>query len=228
MASISISGQSRQRQVIILAVGGLLLAGLLLFQLPKTLKLIKGESPPTAAPSTPQPVPVTPPPAVTPGSPSVSVSPTPLPARSLALTRFKSKDPFVQQINPNAASAQSAGSSSTSSPPAASPPPSSPAPAPATPPAGASFSAVQPSKASTPSRDSAVIAVNGVAETVNVSGSFPKDNPVFKLVSLGEGTAKIGVSRGSLKGSETVTLTKGEPLTLLNTVDGKRYRLELK
>jgi hypothetical protein len=61
-----------------------------------------------------------------------------------------------------------------------------------------------------------------------VSDSFPKDNPVFRLVSLKGETAKVGISGGTLKGgSETVTLTKGEPLTLLNTVDGKRYKLEL-
>jgi hypothetical protein len=216
MASLSISGQSKQRQVVMLAVGGLLLGGLLLFQGPKTLKLVKGESPPTVAPSTQQPPPVVPPPVSTPGSPTAPASP-PSPVRP-ALGRFKTKDPFVQQVS--ASAAPSSASSSTSSPSA---PPAAP---PATP--SASFSAVQPASGKSATRDTAVIAVNGVDETVSVSTNFPKANPVFKLVSLGNGTAKVGVSRGSLKGSETVTLTKGEPLTLLNTVDGKRYRLELK
>jgi hypothetical protein len=216
MASLSISGQSKQRQVVMLAVGGLLLGGLLLFQGPKTLKLVKGESPPTVAPSTQQPPPVVPPPVSTPGSPTAPASP-PSPVRP-ALGRFKTKDPFVQQVS--ASAAPSSASSSTSSPSA---PPAAP---PATP--SASFSAVQPASGKSATRDTAVIAVNGVEETVSVSTNFPKANPVFKLVSLGNGTAKVGVSRGSLKGSETVTLTKGEPLTLLNTVDGKRYRLELK
>jgi hypothetical protein len=216
MASLSISGQSKQRQVVMLAVGGLLLGGLLLFQGPKTLKLVKGESPPTVAPSTQQPPPVVPPPVSTPGSPTAPASP-PSPVRP-ALGRFKTKDPFVQQVS--ASAAPSSASSSTSSPSA---PPAAP---PATP--SASFSAVQPASGKSATRDTAVIAVNGVEETMSVSTNFPKANPVFKLVSLGNGTAKVGVSRGSLKGSETVTLTKGEPLTLLNTVDGKRYRLELK
>ena len=74
----------------------------------------------------------------------------------------------------------------------------------------------------------ATIAVNGAEEIVSASETFPKANPVFKLVSIGNGTAKVGIATGTLKGgSQAVTLTKGEPLTLLNTVDGKRYKLEL-
>jgi hypothetical protein len=212
MASLSLSGQTRQRQVVILAVGGLILGGLLLFQLPRTLKMMRGsESAPAPATEQPAPTPVTP---GTPPSPPVSVAtPPPSPA---SLTRFKSKDPFVQQINPNAASGTSESSGSNS------PPPSGSASEPS------SFRALGSANRSSAGQDNATIAVNGAEEIVGVSKTFPKANPVFKLVSIGNGTAKVGIATGTLRGgSETVTLTKGEPLTLLNTVDGKRYKLEL-
>jgi hypothetical protein len=212
MASLSLSGQTKQRQVVILAVGGLILGGLLLFQLPRTLKMMRGsESAPAPATEQPAPTPVTP---GTPPSPPVSVTtPPPSPA---ALTRFKSKDPFVQQINPNAASGTSESSGSTS------PPPSGSSSEPS------SFRALGSANRSSAGQDNATIAVNGAEEIVGVSKTFPKASPVFKLVSIGNGTAKVGIATGTLRGgSETVTLTKGEPLTLLNTVDGKRYKLEL-
>jgi hypothetical protein len=216
MAAISLSGQTKQRQIVILAVGGLLLAGLLLFQVPRTLKMLKGNQavppPPTETTATPTPVSPVPTP----------VSPTPVQSSRLSqghvsLTRFTSKDPFVQQVNPAASGQGSASSSAATSG-------SETAPAPAR----GAFRAVGSSSGTAAGRNSATIAVNGAEENVSVSDTFPKGNPVFKLVSLGDGTAKVGVARGTLRGgTQTVTLSKGEPLTLLNTVDGKRYRLEL-
>jgi hypothetical protein len=219
MPAISLSGQSKQRQIVILAVGGLLLAGLLMFQVPRTMEMLRGEeSPPPPTDTTATPTPVSPSPA-TPG-----VTPTPgdsgatTPAHA-ALTRFTSKDPFVPQIETNGGST---GSGSSDSSPAPAPPAESEAGT-----APGAVAAVGSSGTATGS-NSATIAVNGAKETVSVSNTFPKGNPVFKLVSLGDDTAKVGVASGKLKGgAQAVTLSKGEPLTLLNTVDGKRYRLEL-
>jgi hypothetical protein len=217
MPALTLSGQTKQRQIIILAVGGLILGGLLLFQLPRTLKMIRGEeaAPATTSQPTPAPTPVAP------TSPIPPVAPTtPSPARLTALTRFKSKDPFVQQVNTTPSTAPSGSSESSPSPPPA-PAPSEASPKPA------AFKAVEPASGRSVT-ERATIAVNGAKERVAVSKTFPKASPVFKLVSLGEDTAKIGVAKGTLKGgSQTVTLSKGEPLTLLNTVDGKRYKLEL-
>lgn len=224
MPALSLSGQSRQRQIVLLAVGGVLLAGLLLFQVPRTLKMLKGDEPlPPPTQTTANPTPVTPvtPPGVTPVPVDGSES-TPQQAR---LTRFTSKDPFVQQIN---ATGGGSGSSSAESSPA--PTESAPAqPAESESPAEPGAFRAVGSSGSAAGGNAATIAVNGSEETVSVSGTFPDGNPVFKLVSLGDGTAKVGVASGTLKGgAQTVTLTKGEPLTLLNTVDGKRYKLELK
>jgi hypothetical protein len=214
MASISITGQTRQRQIVIVAVGGLILAGLLLFQLPRTLKMLRGaESSAPAATEQAPPPPVTP---GTPVSPAVPVTPPPPATRAVSLTRFRSKDPFVQQVNPSATptGTQSSGSTAPASPPPASTPDS--------------FRAIGSTNRSSAAKAGATIAVNGAKESVGVSKSFPKANPVFRLVSVGDGTAKVGIASGTLKGgSQAVTLTKGEPLTLLNTVDGKRYKLEL-
>lgn len=213
MPALSLSGQSKQRQIVILAVGGVLLAGLLLFQVPRTLKMLK-----PAEASQPTQTTVTP----TPPTPTPSPAPSPVPVDSAgspphhaSLTRFTGKDPFVQQVNPNAGT----GSSSASTPAA---------PAESETGTESVASPAVESSSAAAGANTATIAVNGIEETVSVSNTFPQGNPVFKLVSASDNTAKVGVASGKLKsGAQTVTLTKGEPLTLLNTVDGKRYRLEL-
>jgi hypothetical protein len=211
MAAISLSNQSRQRQIVMLAVGGVLLAGLLLFQVPRTMKMLKGDPPPPSS-STATPTAVTP---VAPTAPPVPVESSGSSPQHAALTRFTSKDPFVQQVGADGGTA-------------ASPAPTSAAPAePEAATEPGAFRAVGSSGTAAAGK-TATIAVNGAEESVNVSSTFPEGNPVFKLVSLGDDTAKVGVASGRLKGGgQTVTLTQGEPLTLLNTVDGKRYRLEL-
>jgi hypothetical protein len=223
MASITISGQSRQRQIVILAVGGVILAGLLVFQLPRTLEALRGaESSPPATTEQTTPAPVSPVAPATPVTPVAPASTTPPTLGQSALRRFKSKDPFVQQINANSSGGTGSSSSSSSSGESSAPASSESASQPGT------FRAVETSNGSSAAAGSATIAVNGAEETVGVSKAFPKGNPVFRLVSIGDGTARVGIASGTLKGgSKAVTLTKGEPLTLLNTVDGKRYKLEL-
>jgi hypothetical protein len=74
----------------------------------------------------------------------------------------------------------------------------------------------------------AKISINGVAETVKVGAEFPKADPLFRLVEIKDGVARIGIAGGSLEdGSETVALRKGKTLTLMNTADGTRYVLKL-
>jgi hypothetical protein len=51
---------------------------------------------------------------------------------------------------------------------------------------------------------------------------------VFKLVSLANSTAGIGIAAGAYaSGAQTVSLTVGQPLTLVDTADGVRYQLRL-
>jgi hypothetical protein len=75
---------------------------------------------------------------------------------------------------------------------------------------------------------SAKIQVNGVAEDVNIGDSFPKAQPLFRLVAIKDGVPRIGISGGTLQGStQTVPLVKNKTLTLMNTADGMRYVLRL-
>jgi hypothetical protein len=61
-----------------------------------------------------------------------------------------------------------------------------------------------------------------------VKADFPAAQPVFKLVSLSEGQAKIAIAGGALaSGAPTVTLKLGKAVTLVNTADGARYELKL-
>jgi hypothetical protein len=74
----------------------------------------------------------------------------------------------------------------------------------------------------------ASLSVNGVVESVKVEGSFPAAKPLFKLVSLKDGAAKIGIAGGTLEGSsQTVALPVGKSVTLMNTADGMRYVVKL-
>ena len=131
-------------------------------------------------------------------------------------SNFPSKDPFVQQVSvptgsPDGSvtgSAPASGSSSGSS---------------------SSAPAQTASSVRTLARGGAVmISVNGKSEVVRVGGSFPSSNPVFKLVSLSNGGAQIGIANGSYaSGAQTVSLTKGKTLTLVDTADGAHYHVRL-
>src|SRR5207247_5060243 len=132
---------------------------------------------------------------------------------------FDSKDPFSQQVDPHAVvilvggrPQGRSGGSAGSSPPSATPSPPPPRVAP-------------------PPPNSAVIAVNsGPPQKIALGMDFPLApfDPLFHLVAVGRGTAKISIAGGSLSdGHATVTLRKGHPLTLQNNADGTQYELRL-
>ena len=94
--------------------------------------------------------------------------------------------------------------------------------APAAPPAS------EPAASDPAQPSSATLSVNDVVETVTVGGDFPKAEPLFRLMSLEEDVAEIGIAGGSLQdGAKTVPLKVGGTLTLMNTADGTRYVLKL-
>ena len=121
---------------------------------------------------------------------------------------FESKDPFH---------AKGPGSTSASTPSSPTPSGSPKSGAPKTPPAPP-----------TPPPTTAVISVNGVAESVTSGGNFPASNPLFQLLLLTAKTAKISVVGGSYaSGAATLALTVNKAVTLVNTADGTRYTIEL-
>ena len=224
-----------KKQKIIAAVLGVLLLGVLAYEVPSLMKSMN-KKPPTAS------VAATPAPGLAPvvGGP-VAVAPLAVPVATtlsdsdplaqagsgqlLSFDRFSSKDPFIQQVDATVCD----------------PDPTSPE-APicvgVTPPAAKTQKATQPKIPSTtpatpqpapaPSPTAARISVNGTSERVDLSKTFPSSDPVFRLVALTRTTAKIGIAGGSLStGDGTTTLTKGKKVTLMNTADGTRYQLVL-
>jgi hypothetical protein len=219
-----------KRQKIIAAGGGVLLLAVLAFQVPRTMKMLNAKPPPpppaevapgTAVPSDPS---VLPTPGAVGGGAAPTASgdgtlvdsdpaPTPATGQLISFGRFASKDPFVEQIDETTAGG---GGGST-------PAPSGPGEIPV----GGAVPA-GPAAGSPGVAGSAVISVNGVQETVSAGGEFPKDSPVFRLVKVVGGEARIGIAGGALaSGSPTVTLRKGKAVTLVNTADGTRYELKL-
>lgn len=227
-----------KRQKMIAAVGGVILLGLLAFQLPRTLKLLHPSNATASASQAAAPATT---PAVTPvvgatatsgtaaatsadGLTDPGTAVTPQSGQLLAFSRFRSKDPFVQQLALDCATGQggdcSSGSGTTTTGSG------SGGSGGATGATGAGGLAQPP--VSPPAKPtSALISVNGSSETVAVGAQFPASSPVFVLVSLKASSATIAIAGGSLQGGGKATLKKGRTLTLMNTADGARYVLRL-
>jgi hypothetical protein len=229
--------KAKARKQKILAAGlGVVFVGVLVFQAPTILGMFKGSS--TPASSTPAPAPA---PTPTPTAPGAAPAPAPAPEQSgqlvdsdlapepaegqlVSFDRFESKDPFIQQVSPGGPAATTG---NADEPPAQ--------------PSGDEGLAPEdevnrgqdesPEQSDAPSSETrtAKISVNGVATDVAVSGTFPENQPIFKLVSLKGTTAKVGIVDGAYStGSPTITLKKGgKPVTLMNTADGTTYVLRL-
>ena len=229
-----------KRQKIMAAGGGVLLLAVLAVQVPRTMKMMNAEAPPpppaAAAPTSADPSVLPTPSSATGAAPAPSgaistvnqsdLPPTPAAGQLISFGRFSSKDPFAEQIDPDAAAPVV-----ESSAPAAvrSAEGTKSADEPRTAEEGSVVgTGSQPSDQPTAAPASAVISVNGAEETVAIKAEFPKDAPVFRLVSLSGGQAKIGIAGGKLaSGAPTVTLRLGKAVTLVNTADGTRYELKL-
>lgn len=174
----------------------------------------------------------------------------------LSFEQFESKDPFQQQVVATTAGGSPAGTvdaNDPTAPDAGSQPGSEPA-SPGTDPSipgsaenpplsfggtsggsgssgsGSSGSPSVPSNPGLAPAAATTISVNGTVYTITVGTPFPADQPTFELISLAPDgkSVQIGVAGGSIAGGRaTVKLTVGKPLTLQNTADGSRYKLEL-
>ena len=216
------------------------LAIVLAFEVPKVLKSggSSSSTPPAAtttdAVSTGTPAPTAPAPTTTPpGVAAAAVAPvssTKLPnsdvqprrgkAQLNSFSHFAGKDPFVQQVaalppGSPGAEGETSGSSATSG----------------TTVATAAHVSAAPGSSSARTlavTGSARISVNGRIEAVRVGGSFPSANPLFRLVDVSGGSARIGIANGAYSsGAKTVSLSSGRTLTLVDTADGIRYRIRL-
>ena len=233
-----------KRQKIIAGVGGVILLGLLAFQVPRTLKMLNPPSDASASTSSASSTPTTPlaAPSLAGGNATSGAAasggdglvdsdavPAPQSGQLLAFGLFRTKDPFVQQLDlgatgsagatPAAGTTGTIGATGSAGAKPAKPPTSG----------GSRSGGTAPPASTAPTAvTTAEISVNGVAQTVQVGDVFPSSDPFFKLVSVTRKSAKISIAGGSLaNGAATVTLTRSKPLTLQNTSDGTRYVLRL-
>jgi hypothetical protein len=86
---------------------------------------------------------------------------------------------------------------------------------------------VQPSNGPVARAGGATIEVNGESEDVGINDPFPASDPTFKLVSVTDTAATIGLVSGSFSnGSDTITISVGETLVLAAD-DGARYAIKI-
>jgi hypothetical protein len=172
------------------------------------------------------------------------VPPTSTAGQLVSFSVFETKNPFAPQVTDKPSSSTPTGSSTTASTPGADVPaggttttPTSTVPTATTPGAGV----VPPAPATTlpttttttttppvATAPTVALSVNGVVSHVATQGTFPSGSPVFRLIAWTKDTASIGIVGGSYAtGDATLTLHLGQPVTLENQTDGKRYKLEL-
>ena len=237
-----------KRQKIIAAAGGVLLLGLLAFQVPRTMKMLHPSNASASSDSAPAittgvtsgPIAA---PSLSGGNATASASgvtsgglsdpnavSTANSGQLLAFSRFRTKDPFSQQINVNCASRTPARRTRARRRAVPRARPRAPSTGSTTPP-------------STGSQGGATTTPGSVAGEADDRGDLGErrigrgqggrhsSRPRARhscSISLTKTTAKIGIAGGSLEGKkQTVTLKKGVPLTLMNTADGTRYVLRL-
>jgi hypothetical protein len=205
-----------KRDKMIAGVAGLVLLGVLAFAIPMTMKQLKSQQAPAAAAASPATSTTTP--TATASLASSGGTSTVALGQLGSLSRFDSKDPFAQQVDPHGAVVLVDGRPQSK-------------PGRAREPGAAPSSPPPPPKVAPPPPNSAVITVNGgPPQKVSVGQDFPLApfDPLFHLASVGRGFAKISIAGGSLSdGQATVKLRKGHPLTLQNDADGTQYVLRL-
>jgi hypothetical protein len=208
-----------KREKMIAGVAGVVLLGVLAFAIPMTMKQLKSQqAPAAAAAATPS---TTTTPTATASLASSGGTSTVALGQLGSFSRFDSKDPFAQQVDPHGVvvlvgkvpgRTGRGRSTGSGAPTASSPPP-------------------PPPKVAPPPPNSAVITVNsGPPQKISVGQDFPLApyDPLFHLASVGRGVAKVSIAGGSLSdGQATVKLRKGRPLTLQNDADGTQYVLRL-
>jgi type IV secretory pathway VirB10-like protein len=236
--------EAKDKRMKRVAIGGaVVFVAVLAFEVPKVLHQGGGGS--SAAPATtiaastdattttPAIAPATTPPgaaaaAVTPTAsmklPDSEAGPKGAKSQLYSFTHFSDKNPFVQQVAASSATGSAASSSSTSSGTAAGST------------SGSTITSSAGGPNTTPKEQSRMLAgagtarisINGKIQTVRVGASFPSANPLFRLVSLAHGVARIGIASGSYaSGAQTLSLATGRSVTLADTADGVRYKLRL-
>ena len=223
-----------KRQKIVAAVGGVILVGLLVWRVPPVIAMMNKKPPTSATPAAAAPAASAAPNAPTvPGTGAAGssgqlidsdVSPVAGPGQLVSFGRFISKDPFVQQSGRRCV--DSAGVTIVCLP--AMSKRGKPKRLIKEPQVDLEARPAHNSSQKPSARAGARISVNGSTGGVGVGATFPASDPVFRLVSVSGKTARVAIDGGSYAtGDATITLTKNQPVTLVNTADGTRYRVVL-
>jgi hypothetical protein len=224
--------EAKDRRMKKIAIGGgVLLVAVLAFEIPHFLGGKKSAAPPPATTSAVDttssgttPVTTTAPgvaaaaatPATSTKLPNSDMPPRHSKQQLTGFSTFASKDPFVQQVTPDTALTAAAGSGSTAQPSSGT-----------TASSNANKSVL--TAARTLAHGGAVrISVNGKPESIRIGAGFPSSNPIFRLVSVSGGGVRIGIANGSYSsGAQTVSLGLNRTVTLVDTTNGARYKLQL-
>jgi hypothetical protein len=205
-----------RKQKIFVVVGGLLLLALLAFQLPK---LLGGSSSPEAATTAGQTTLAGQATTPTIGAPIAATGAAPVAAVETAkitsFSLFAPKDPFVQQVKTNNAVDASVGGGA------------------ATDIAGKAGKVAEKAKEFATGKAAAaatIVTVNGARQVLAPGTKFPAADPMFVLVAENPGAKSVvvGIIGGAYSGgAKTTKLKIGNPLTLVNTTTGARYKISL-
>jgi hypothetical protein len=227
MATSNSRAARERKQKIFVVVGGLFLLVLLAIQVPKLMggsgQSEAAETTETTTTTADGQTSVPPVDAAVPVSIGLTDTDRPLalgPGQLRSLSTFERKDPFVQQIDPSADTDAPPGTGTSASAPAAKPKRTVPAK-----PTSRGFRVGGTATASV-----TVISVNGARQTLAAGRAFPLADPVFVLVSEQpeQKSVLISVAGGEYaNGDQTTKLKVGEPVVLVNTTTGARYRLVL-
>ena len=217
--------EAKDRRAKKLAIGGaVVLVALLAWEVPHFLGGKKAAAPAATttattpdsgatAPTTATGVPVAATPATSTKLPNSDTLPSHSKQQLTGFSTFASKDPFLQQVT---ADTGTTGTASTTQPSS-------------TTSTTASRNKPVLTSARTLARSGAVrISVNGRPESVRIGANFPSANPVFRLVSVSRAGVRIGIANGSYSsGAQTVALALNRTVTLVDSTNGARYKLQL-
>ena len=199
-----------RKQKIFVVVGGLLLVGLLAIQLPKLLGGSSSTAAETTTTATTRAAAQSPP-----GASPVALVGAAETGKLTALSSFRPKDPFVQQVvTQNGLGATPQGEAAGKS-------------------NGTGGSTGKATKFATGKSSGAavtIVTVNGARQVLEPGMKFPASDPLFVLVAEkpGSKTVVVGIAGGAYSGgAKTTTLKVGKPLTLVNTTTGARYKISL-
>ena len=257
--TVDLAAAKQRQQKIILIVGAALLLGLMALQGPKLLhhgpSAADTATPSTSTgdgttgtttdgttgstTSTPTaPAAVTTPPPIIATGPAATVSgvvirsagaPAAGAGQLWSLSRFKVKDPFVQQVDDGTSSSSGSGSYGSAGKPGTTTATTGGTTGPTAPTGstGSTGSVATPTISTPVAYAYATLMVNGKPQQLTLKQVFPKGQPTFVLQAVAKSFVKIGVAGGKFTGGQAVKVDRGERVTLMNTATGQRFVMKL-